>query len=183
MVRGQPALTEVGFGKRLLYLPLRLVEVLFIRPFSYAILIPMIEILLERFGLGFPFRSVMVRNYEMTTWTKNDRYGQTIGKVQVEADELRMAQMEADELQEPLGDASGTEPQPTDKAAGEVSDSDHIKELRKTLLKTIAGLQSQVHLSHSGYYQSQKIIDDVATVIAASDQEVVSVIASLKTAD
>jgi len=84
-----------GCSRRCYEPPLRLIELIFNRPFAYAIAVPLLEILLERFGLGFPFRSVMNRNYEMITWTKSDPYAQAIVKVPIDADLLGKAQQEA----------------------------------------------------------------------------------------
>ncbi len=179
LIRGRPSMKKAGLVKKVVLLPIRFIELFFIRPLAYAIVVPLLEILLERFGLGFSFRSVMVRNYEMTTWTPRDPYKQAIERVPIEPEVLEQAQIESDEPQEqPQHDASA--PLPAHGASREVSDKERIDELRTTLVATFGGLKDQVHLSHSGYYLAQKIIDDVASVIAASDEEVTSVIAGLK---
>ena len=179
LVRGQPTLRGVSLAQKAIRLPIRLIEVVFVRPFTYAILIPLLEILLERFGLGFPLRSVMVRNFEMTTWTRSDPYESAIVKVSIEADELTGAQAESDRRARRLLRLS----QSPERASIRESDKDRIHELRETLLETITGLRQQIHLSHSGYYQAPKIIDQVARVIAAPDDEVERVIESLDVID
>ena len=170
LVRGRPALKGVGLVQKVVRTPLRLIEFLFVRPFAYAIAVPLVEILLERFGLGFPFRSVLMRNYEMITWTKHDPYAHSIVKVSVDADELGKALEEAKALAraERMGEAA---PLPSSGEPQTVTERERIQELRKILLETISGLTSQVHLSHSGYYQAQTILDGVARAIVAPDEQ------------
>lgn len=54
LIRGRPQLRKASPQEAVLFLPDRLSE-----------------LVLERFGLGFPTNSVVVRNYEMVTWTDN----------------------------------------------------------------------------------------------------------------
>lgn len=178
LVRGRPRLKGVGAFQLIVRLPLRAIETFFIRPFAYAIVVPLIEILLERFALGFPFRSVMVRNYEMTSWTKRDRYEQAIVKVPIEAAELERAQYEATHNKDGSAKSPATPGESTPATRRSV-ERQRIDDLRRTLLETLGSLKSQVHLSHSGYYQSQRILDDVASLIVAKDEDVSEVIERL----
>ncbi len=185
LVRGRPGLKGVGLVQKIVRTPLRLIEIFLIRPFAYAIVVPLIEILLERFGLGFPFRSVMFRNYEMTTWTRNDPYVGVIEKVSIDADLLGKAQQEAAERAQERADAEQASladgnPPTVPAQPKQVTERERIHELRMTLLETLGGLKKQVHLSHSGYYQAQSIIEGVAALIVSPDESIGRAIEAFK---
>lgn len=175
LVRGRPSLRGVPFGRKLLFLPVRAAELLLIRPFTYAVAVPLVEILLERFGLGFPLRRVLTHNYEMLTWTRRPLYEDAIEKVSVDAETLEQGQSEAAEVL--VLDAPTA---PVAPSAPPLSpERQRIEDLRETLLDTLGGLKRQVHLSHSGYYQSPVIVEQIARVIAARDEDVDAVVGDL----
>ena len=171
----RPVRTWLQGARQLLLLPVRIFEFVVLRPFAYVALVPLVEVLLERFGLGFPLWSVLVRNYEMVTWTGRDPYGSAIEKALIEADVLQAALKPRPKL--PAAAAAPAE-RPRTRSDREL-ELERITSLRETLRETLTGLVEQVHLSHSGYYKTETILDEVATVIAASDDELPTVIAEL----
>ena len=164
LVRGRPSLEDAhtSLGK-VIRLVLRFVEFAYVRPFSYVLAIPLLEIVLERVGLGFSLRSVLFRNYEMVTWTGVSTYEDTqIVTSPVASENLqgRVVNVELTERRIPAV-VKGTH------RPGTEHDDERIEALRQTLLGTVAGLRNQVQLRHSGYYESQDIIEAVAETIAA----------------
>lgn len=160
LVRGQPRFEEARSRiVRAMGVVLRFIELAYVRPFSYVVAVPLIEIVLERVGLGFPFRSVLFHNYEMVTWTGIETYARTqVVTNQVTAEELRPRAIKVNLLQgriQPVGGHDHKE------------DDDRIEALRHTLLDTARGMRQQVHLRHSGYYESPEIISSVARAIAS----------------
>lgn len=171
----RPVHTWLSSPRQVLLLPLRILELLLLRPVSYVIVAPLLEVLLERFGLGFPLWSVLRRNYQMVSWTGLDPYGPTLVKAPVEADELQAARR-----RRPT--ASAVPPPPVERArtrSERERELERITQLRATLGETLVGLVQQVHLSHSGYYKTEAVIGRVAELIAAPDDEVAAVAAGL----
>jgi len=164
LVRGRPSLagarTLLGKMIRLL---LRILELAYVRPFSYVIAIPLAEIVLERVSLGFPLRSVLFRNYEMVSWTGKRTYQQTqIVTRPVASEVLQPRELGVDVTKRRIPRAVRTTRRP-----GTEDDAERIDALRHTMLETVAGLRKQVRLRHSGYYESQEVIEAVANAIAA----------------
>jgi hypothetical protein len=172
----RPVRTWLSGPKQLLLLPFRIFELVILRPFAYVALVPLLEVLLERFGLGFPVSSMLVRNYEMVTWTGRDPYGAVIEKALVEADDLKVGLKPRAKA---LVEAPAPIERPRNRSEREL-ERERIMNLRTTLGEALSGLVEQVHLSHSGYYKAETILDEVASVIAASDDELPTVIAALK---
>lgn len=166
LVKGQP---KIKAGKNpftwFIRALLRLTELLVVRPIAYLFLIPLLEILLERFGLGFPFRSVLVRNYEMVTWSGRNTYSaQQIVRHEVPDEDLKSNVVKV-ELTHPSIPAAVRK----DRGLGTELNKERIKELRSTLKDTAKGLQEQIRLRHSAYYESDAIIEQVAKVINAEN--------------
>lgn len=172
----RPVRTWLRGTKQVLLLPLRVFELVVVRPVAYVVLVPLLEVLLERFGLGFPTRSLLMRNYEMVTWTGRDPYGPAIEKALVEADDLQVPPRPRPKVPD---SAAAPVDRPRTRSERE-QELERITTLRRTLGEMVAGLIEQVHLSHSGYYRSTTILDQVASVIAASDEDLPAVIAELK---
>lgn len=166
LVRGRPSLEgALTLRGKMIRRLLRYVELAYVRPFSYVIAIPLVEIVLERVGLGFPLRSVLFRNYEMVTWTRARTYQETqIVTSPVASDILQPRVISVELTERRIPGAVKTTRRP-----GTEDDTERIQALRHTLLETMAGLRKQVHLRHSGYYESQEVIDAVAKAIAAPD--------------
>lgn len=170
----RPVRTWLGSLRQMLLLPLRIVELLILRPVAYVIVAPLLEVLLERFGLGFPLRSVLRRNYQMVSWAGLDPYASVIQKARIDADDLHPATRRRP--------AVPGAPPPLDRArtrSERERELARITQLRETLGETLVGLVQQVHLSHSGYYRSEAIISGVADLIAAGDDEVPAVVGGL----
>mgnify|MGYP001333531678 CR=1 FL=1 len=161
----RPVRTWLSSPKQVLLLPLRVVELLVLRPIAYVIVAPLLEVLLERFGLGFPTWSVLRRNYQMVSWTGRDPYGTALVKARIGADELKVPPR-----RRPSGAAVAPPPveRPRTRTERE-QELERITRLRQTLGETLLGLVQQVHLSHSGYYKTEVVIERVADVIAAPD--------------
>ena len=168
MVRGRPGFD--GFRSltgKCLCLLLRIAEVLYVRPLAYVVFIPLVEITLERFGLGFPLiglSSPFFINFEMVTWTGARAYKtapKSIVTHRVPASALkpRVVAMSLTTRLIPVGQKTG-------RMTGTAHDAERIQVLRHTLLETFKGLRDQIKLRHSGYYESQDIIDQVAVAIA-----------------
>lgn len=165
--------------RRVLLLPVQAVEILVVRPIAYVIVVPLLEVLLERFGLGFPLWAVLTRNHDMVTWTVRDPYGSAIAKAPIRADDLHQV----------------VKPRPTIPAAAPAAieharnrserelELQRITKLRETLRETATGLVKQVHLSHSGYYKTDMVIDQVADVLAAPDDRLPGIVTRLAQAD
>ncbi len=164
LVRGQPSLEGVdGFVGRLIRRLLRYIELAYVRPFSYVVAIPLVEITLERFGLGFPLLSVLFHNYEMVTWTGALTYtdDQIVTSAVGAADlKPRVLAVSLGERKLHVAPKQGTRP-------GTRQDAERIEALRDVLVATLGGLREQIQLRHSGYYESQHIIEHVAEAIAA----------------
>ncbi len=164
LVRGQPSLEGVeGFVGRSMRRLLRYIELAYVRPFSYVMAIPVVEIALERFGLGFPLLSVLFHNYEMVTWTGAKTYADDqIVTSAVGAEDLkaRVLNVSLGERKVPVAPKVSTRP-------GTRQDAERIEALREVLVSTLGGLREQIQLRHSGYYESQHIIEHVAEAIAA----------------
>jgi hypothetical protein len=162
MIRGRPGSEGVKLLGRPIRQILRWIEFLYVRPFSYAVLVPLVEILLERHGLGFPYHSVLVRNYEMVSWLRNRKYTPTQLFVhKISAAELHPRSLNVNLSQQqlvPASVAAGSGPAPA---------ADRVQALRNTLLSTLDGLKKQLHLRHSGYYESENVIWMVARTLAA----------------
>ena len=138
-------------------------ELFYVRPFSYAVVVPLAEIALERFGLGFPLWSVLLHNYEMVTWMGTRTYKETqIVTSSVAPEVLQPRALNVELTTRRISGAVQTR-----RRRGTQDDTDRIQALRHTLLETFEGLRKQVHLRHSGYYESQEVIDAVAGAIAA----------------
>lgn len=163
MVRGRPGFAGAGPIGRPLRAVLRAIELFYVRPLSYSVLVPLVEILLERHGLGFPYRSVLVRNYEMVTWLNRPKYAPSqLVTHKISATELRPRSIHV-ELSTPRLAAASALP----AGSSATPRGDRIQALRETLLSTLDGLTRQVHLRHSGYYESDDVIGMVARTIAA----------------
>ncbi len=164
IVRNRPTLRGGRtVTQRLLRVAARYVELAFVRPLSYAGLIPIVEILLERIGLGFSLMEVLFFNHEMVTWTGARTYEdkQILTKhVSEHALRKRVLRVELSESPIPAGTRSGQRP-------GSEDDKERIDALRGALIGTLSGLKSQVRLRHSGYYESGEVIEQVALAIAA----------------
>ena len=165
MVRARPVVSGSTGLQKPLRIALRGVELLFLRPFAYAVAIPLVEIFLERFGLGFPLRHVLFANFETVTWRGSRSYERRqIETVRVNSEILTPRAMQV-LLTRPALSAAHESPDVADETPAE-REAQRIAALRHTLLETVAGLREQVHLRHSGYYESADVINGVARVIA-----------------
>ena len=155
---GRPAIRGAGFWKSLLILPYRVIEFVYLRPIVYVIIVPLVEVLLEMFGLGFPFRSVMVGNFEMVTWTLGKKETSGIKTVSV-------VPSDADQTKVQLARRNGAISVPTRRTTR----SNH--EMREIMIETFNSLRGQVRLAHTGYYTDSAVITKVAETINGPAQK------------
>lgn len=181
IVDGKLTTMPVPLSRIIALFPLRIFEVFIIRPIFYVAVLPLLEVLLERFALGFSTHSVMFRNYEMVSWTGKDPYAESVQRVQVPAALLRSASSRDHAMTDRIQDIASrrlvlwnsevdSRPQTSDE---------RIAQLRFVMTEAATGLKQQVHLSHSGYYTSPEIIAAVAERIAAPDAVVVDLRATV----
>jgi hypothetical protein len=166
MIRGRPI---VSAGSNLIAKAVRLVmktfEIFYLRNFAYAVVVPVSEILLERFGLGFSLPSVLVHNYEMVSWTQKGGYRDTeIATINVEAEALMSRPLQVD-----LAHSSLSGMTPTKRLRESRDDKHRIATLRETLRETLLNLRDQLKLRHSGYYDSEEVLAAIAEAIARPD--------------
>jgi hypothetical protein len=165
MVRSRPAVRGSRGLPKPFRVALRGVELFFIRPFAYAVAIPLVEIFLERFGLGFPLRDVLFANFETVSWRGSRSYERRqIETVRVSSEVLTPPPIRVPLTQPAL--SVGVENAEEHEDTPAELEERRISALRHTLLETVAGLREQIHLRHSGYYESQEVIDGVARLIA-----------------
>lgn len=165
MVVGRPSLRGVesipGAAWRLV---LKYLEFAYLRPFAYVIVVPALEVLLERVALGFPLRQLAFTNLEMVTWVEADTYdwGSQVTKHRVSASSLLKRNLKVGLAEKSIGAALERRRTPDSRRG-------RVHALRKTVFETLSGLKEQVHLRHSGYYTSPQVIDEIANTIAAPD--------------
>lgn len=165
MVVGRPSLRGVesipGAAWRLV---LKYLELAYLRPFAYVIVVPALEVLLERVALGFPLRQLAFTNLEMVTWVEADTYdwGSQVTKHRVSASSLLKRNLKVGLAEKSIGAALERRRTPDSRRG-------RVHALRKTVFETLSGLKEQVHLRHSGYYTSPQVIDEIANTIAAPD--------------
>ena len=133
----------------------RLFEFLFLRPFVKGIVIKGLEVVLERYVLGFSWVQVMFGDYEMADLDRSRAYpSKVVERVDVTG-ELRPT-LEVLEGGPDVG--SPLAPRPALPAGPDRK----VKTFRETLHETSEYLKKQLQLRHSLYYESEAVIARVA---------------------
>jgi pimeloyl-ACP methyl ester carboxylesterase len=144
---------------------MRVVEFLFIRgPFS-VLVAPLAEALTERFVLGFPIRKVLYNDYEMVDIETDNEYvsaeeGGAIRRVNVSAELLPA-------IREKLSEWRPTSVLADESTEDRSAKDRHIATMRGLIQGVTKDLSNQMALRHTVYYETDSIIDRVATVLTS----------------
>jgi len=162
MVEGRPSLKNVESIPVALGLSLlKYVEFAYVRPLAHILVVPFIEFLLEWKVLGYPFLRLSFTNLEMVSWMwDTETYDKKTQVVPWPVSAHSLRRLGVTLAKDRIGVAEERRRAPDRRRA-------RVHALRQTLLQTAKGLMDQVHLRHSGYYESPQVIDDVAKTIAA----------------
>lgn len=141
---------------------LRALEGLLVRPIAVGLLLRELEVVLERFVLGFSWTRVMFLDYEMADLDTSRAYPQNTVFQRIDVtDELRAG--------EKVRRASGALVAPMLEPETKPSQLRGIARQKETLSETLAEvgqyMKSQLKLRHSLYYESPEIIDRIAVTL------------------
>lgn len=167
-VRRQRPRRGLGVGAAVIWV----IETLWVRPVAMVLGVPVLEILVERFGLGFNRFNSIRGNYEMVSQRDRDfrfypesvvrRVDVTTTLIPALRERLHAGvELELDEISDPDGSGATTED-------GIRSHAEHVDELGRAVKNITAGLKHKFHLRHSLYYTSEAVLDLVADEIAAA---------------
>ncbi len=163
---------HLGTAPRLLYLEVvraklkgirRVAEFVFVRPFVDGIGLKLLEVILERYVLGFSWLAVLRRDYEMADLKRGAAYPPSVlQRFDVTRDLLPA-------LRHKISHTRSPSPLAPANFAEEDNLERHVGSLRESLRTVVRNLIAQVQLRHSVYYESDALTDRVAGILAGRD--------------
>jgi hypothetical protein len=156
-VGSAPARLYLEYVATKLSIPGRVLEFVFVRPFTLGVLLKAIELFLEVFSLGFPVWRALVQDFDIATRARGVYYP---------ADLLKQEQL--DVRPEPVkrlpdvADATGHSDRARDAPPVNIS-------LGSSLHEVTAELKRQIQLRHSTYYEDDAIIVRLADFLIGSE--------------
>lgn len=141
---------------------LRVLEWVLFRPIAVGLVLRALEVVLERFVLGFSWTRVLFLDYEMADLDTSQAYPQNTAIQRVDVtDELRAGE----KLKRASGALAASVFEPETKPSPLGGMARHKATWRETLTEVSQYLRSQLKLRHSLYYESPEVIDRIAETL------------------
>ena len=138
----------------------RILERIVLRPVVVGLLLRLLEIVLERYMLGFPWLRVLIFDHEMADIDKGPEYPPSI------VERLDVSEALRDALYQKPAAVPVWWPIPVPGAEKLDADARRVLTLRESLRVAFRDVLSQIKPRHSEYYQSDFVIEKVADAIA-----------------
>jgi hypothetical protein len=161
-----PRQLYVEYVKAKLPFPASVLELILARPIVIGVLLSLLEVVLERYVLGFPWRHVLFMNYEMADLKHGRSYpkdilhrvdvsGQLLPKIRESSGHMMAAAIAVMAPPEPVA-------MPTQVRRA----SREVRTLYQKIALVVENFKKQLRLRHSVYYEVDAVIERVADVIA-----------------
>ena len=136
----------------------KILERIFLRPIIVDLFLRVIEIILERYALGFSWLSVLFFDYEMADLKRGKEYPSSIFERKDVSDYL-LPILRTKEIRAIHSEIYESE----EKALKGVER--HVATLRESLKAVIGDITSQIKLRHSLYYENEEVLERLADAL------------------
>ncbi|MCI0330294.1 MAG: hypothetical protein L0196_04990 [candidate division Zixibacteria bacterium] len=147
------------FVQKKLHPVLRVAERIVMRPLVYGMVLGMLEAVLERYVLGFPWWHVLFMDSEMADLNRGVAYPPTLVE-RVDVSEHLLPAIHAAQRGLPVVEATSVSP-----PSAAIQADRRARTLYQKLDSVVRNLKAQIRLRHSVYYENEKVIERVAEVL------------------
>jgi hypothetical protein len=157
-----PRRLYVEFVRAKLHPLIRVLELIVFRPIVLGMVLGVVEAVLERYVLGFPWRRVLFIDYEMANLKRGRAYPPWLLERVDVSDELLPT------IRRSSAALAVTVPPPIETPTQVRKAGRRVSNLYEKLAIVAENFKAQLRLRHSVYYEAEAVIERVADIVAGS---------------